>query len=437
MAGGCPAGSGADTIELTADVTLTAVDNSTGGANGLPVISSDIKVEGNGFKIERAGGAPPFRLFLVASAALGLKSVTLAGGTSTGGLGGAVFASSGALVSLAGTSVSGSSAAFGGGILALASTVILTDSTVSGNSATSDGGEIVTVSGSLTLIDSTVADNSAVYGGGIHASGAGWVDLAGSTVSGNSAAFDGGGIFVTGGTATSLANSTFSGNLAARSGGALTLLSAGATTIINSTFSANSGLTSSIEALGSAFSIAGSVIGNAAGGVSQCFGLLIDLGGNLADDTSCGTVPATLTGLDAALADNGGPTRTHALLAGSTAIDAAGACGLATDQRGVARDDGSCDSGAYELAPPTPEELIGLLVETVEGLGLPGDLENALVRKLENTLASFERGNTAAAVNKLGAFVNQVEAQSGKKIPAAAAAELTAAAAALVALILA
>jgi hypothetical protein len=50
--------------------------------------------------------------------------------------------------------------------------------------------------------------------------------------------------------------------------------------------------------------------------------------------------------------DNGGPTQTRALAAGSAAIDAGGAC-TATDQRGVARPAGaSCDSGAYEFAPP-------------------------------------------------------------------------------------
>jgi hypothetical protein len=50
------------------------------------------------------------------------------------------------------------------------------------------------------------------------------------------------------------------------------------------------------------------------------------------------------------LADNGGPTLTHALLAGSPAIDAGdNAVCPVTDQRGVTRPQGTaCDVGSYE-----------------------------------------------------------------------------------------
>lgn len=66
-----------------------------------------------------------------------------------------------------------------------------------------------------------------------------------------------------------------------------------------------------------------------------------------------------------ALADNGGPTRTHALLSGSPAMDAipqgTNGCGttFAEDQRGVDRPQGggangtaACDIGPFELEPP-------------------------------------------------------------------------------------
>jgi LPXTG-motif cell wall-anchored protein len=61
----------------------------------------------------------------------------------------------------------------------------------------------------------------------------------------------------------------------------------------------------------------------------------------------------------ATLADNGGPTETVALYAGSPAVDAvpAGEPSVTVDQRGVARDARS-DAGAYEYVPaPAPQAL--------------------------------------------------------------------------------
>lgn len=66
------------------------------------------------------------------------------------------------------------------------------------------------------------------------------------------------------------------------------------------------------------------------------------------------------------------------------------------------------------------------LMEEVEGLGLPNGTENSLLAKLRAAQASIERGNLGAAAGQLGAFVNAVEAQSGKKIDEADAAELIA-----------
>jgi hypothetical protein len=68
----------------------------------------------------------------------------------------------------------------------------------------------------------------------------------------------------------------------------------------------------------------------------------------------------------------------------------------------------------------TPEEELQVLIAQVLGLVDDGVLNqgngNALTSKLENALMSLEDGNTNAACNQLGAFVNQVEAlvNSGK-----------------------
>ena len=57
----------ADTITLTANIVLTAVNNSADflGDNGLPAITSPITIQGQGFSISRDGAAPDFRLFYV------------------------------------------------------------------------------------------------------------------------------------------------------------------------------------------------------------------------------------------------------------------------------------------------------------------------------------------------------------------------------------
>jgi hypothetical protein len=87
-------------------------------------------------------------------------------------------------------------------------------------------------------------------------------------------------------------------------------------------------------------------------------------GYNLSSDSSCnfnGPGDLNNTGpLLGPLQNNGGPTKTQALLSGSPAIDAGNPSGctdglgnmLTTDQRGMPRPDtedtGGCDMGAYE-----------------------------------------------------------------------------------------
>jgi CSLREA domain-containing protein len=95
-------------------------------------------------------------------------------------------------------------------------------------------------------------------------------------------------------------------------------------------------------------SVSASIAGNCGGGFA-------DGGGNLtlAPGTPCpGTAVDPKLG---PLADNGGPTQTMALGAGSPAIDLIKPpCGTAPDERGVPRPQGAgCDAGAYEHAPPS------------------------------------------------------------------------------------
>ena len=56
------------------------------------------------------------------------------------------------------------------------------------------------------------------------------------------------------------------------------------------------------------------------------------------------------------------------------------------------------------------------LVADVQGLDLPKGIESSLTSKLDAAIAAMDRGQDKAAVNKLNAFMNQAEAQRGKRI---------------------
>jgi len=80
-------------------------------------------------------------------------------------------------------------------------------------------------------------------------------------------------------------------------------------------------------------------------------------GGNLDTGATCGFALNNAVANLEPLGDNGGPTFTRELLAGSQAINAGVNAGCpGTDQRAVPRSDGLCDIGAYEAgaAGPTP-----------------------------------------------------------------------------------
>ena len=75
------------------------------------------------------------------------------------------------------------------------------------------------------------------------------------------------------------------------------------------------------------------------------------------------------------------------------------------------------------------------IIQEVETLDLPKGIENSLVAKLNAALKAFENGDYGAAINILNAFINQVTAQSGKKILPEDAEQLIGSAEALIAYI--
>jgi hypothetical protein len=213
------------------------------------------------------------------------------------------------------------------------------------------GGGIHAAAGSLTVNSSTIAENSAVYvGGGLYYANTP-VTITDSTMSTNDAGYYGGAVYGYG-SAIQLSFDTITQNRIGseyNTGGALYILSGQAVlshTIVADNFKGSG-------------TVEDDIFGSLDTLLSRCN--LIGTGGSggLTNGTNGNQVGVANPGL-AALDFYGGHTRTHALLDGSTAIDAgdpsvSGA--PSSDQRGKARfadGDGDLtakiDIGAFELA---------------------------------------------------------------------------------------
>jgi hypothetical protein len=73
----------------------------------------------------------------------------------------------------------------------------------------------------------------------------------------------------------------------------------------------------------------------------------------------------------------------------------------------------------------TPQQKIADLEDVVSGLGLPKGLTTALNAKLKDALEDLNADDTAGACDSLQAFLNQVKAQTGKKLTSEQAQQLT------------
>jgi hypothetical protein len=89
----------------------------------------------------------------------------------------------------------------------------------------------------------------------------------------------------------------------------------------------------------------------------------------------------------------------------------------------TATDDGGLtDSGSFSVTVVGADAQLADLLAAVDGVG-PG---KSLAAKVGNAQAALAEGDTGAACNVLGAFVNEVEAQSGKSLTTSQAAQLVA-----------
>jgi len=399
---------GADTIILQANVTylLSRVGEDDTALNGDLDVLDSVTITGAGPStvIDGNGAVVGDRVLFFAHCIGGVFPVN---GTCPNG---------DVVATMSGVTIQhGYAANNGGGILSGAELAlqncIVTANTVNGSN---DWGGGIYSYGTLTLTGTVVSNNVSgghnAYGGGIYDQGPMTIDS--STISNNVISGTlgvGGGIYVGGLSADKevIRNSTISGNAAATGGGIYTPSSS--LTLVNTTISGNAstgdgggiysrygpiGLynvtivknTANSDAIrpdgtgagvfnnaGATMYLANSIIaGNAVliptdtkpiRDPNQCNGTISSLGNNLLSDidaTQC-TVsgPYAITAVSlGGLQDNGGPTKTHALLPGSAAIDAGNMAGcvdgdgaIATDQRGERRAYGPyCDVGAFEAS---------------------------------------------------------------------------------------
>lgn len=405
----------------TINFDLGAGDKTIALANGLPAIVEPLVIDGpTDRRITVSGG-----LFYGATSALTVKNLTMTGDVDGNSIFSAVTNASvivtnctftghagSAILSFApGVSLNISNSTFANNTQSAIRTetwgsnsVTVTNCTFSGNSGIR-GAAICLLNqsgtGTLNVSNSTFSGNNVTqYGGAIYANcvppdagdppSALSVTLTGSTFNNNSA--DWGGAYLLwpeGGTSSStVSNCTFSSNSAASYGGGIANIS-GVLGLDSVTFVGNQaglgGAASSFNP-GSSFTSRNSLYANNSS--SDSTGSLYILGGsssqgyNIFSDSPSGFTAtgdrknqSALAGTLGPLDNNGGPTRTHALLAGNPALNT-GSTDLALDQRGVARPQGGADdSGAYEAAPVnTAPTISGISNRTIDEDSDTGDL---------------------------------------------------------------
>ncbi len=341
------------------------------------------------------GGTGAGAVFALAAGSVNISNSTFSGNSSTKGAGVMVQNASNP-VTITNTTFSGNTATGGKGgglfLYTIGAAVSISGSTISGNTTVNRGGGIslYKLNAALTISDTTISGNTSAnhHGGGFSlykSTASGVITIQRSTISGNQATGgnDGGGLFLyKSGSVITLVNTTVSGNTANNGGGIDILNPAGGNSLVirSSTIAFNTAtaLGGNINGGNSAntINVANSIIagGSAATGPDIRNGsATVTLNYSLLQSTSGATIGGAnnITGVSPALqalANNGGQTQTHAILASSPAVNAGDPSGAglpATDQRGLARiSGGTVDMGSFELqsaAPTTPSKPVPTL----------------------------------------------------------------------------
>ncbi len=320
--------------EITLAPSLTQFGPATISlAMGELAIADALTISGPGAEqLTINAGFSGSRVFNVTS---GNFDVTLSGLFLTGGLttgldehgGGIRFDSTGTLTLLdmvvASNFVQGQDAQ-GGGVFSDSGTIVAERSDFSGNMAADHGGAIATESGGVTLSSTTLRGNFAAADGGAIRTVDGTINVSQSTISGNTADVFGGGLGISGGAIVQIANSTIAFNTATTEGGGLAFAPGANVTLHSSIVAGNSLLSGGTNDIQSTVNVNVFSSSNLIGDPNSAGGLTHDINGNIVGQESNASTRELLdiTTVLEPLANNGGPTLTHALVAFSPAIDA-------------------------------------------------------------------------------------------------------------------
>jgi predicted outer membrane repeat protein len=252
--------------------------------------------------------------------------------------------------------VSGNTSTVNGGGIYNEGDTSVTNSTISGNKAEGGGGVFLTGTNTVTVSGTALSGNRAIGGGAVSGRSGVTINMVNSTLSGNLGDDVGAGFYHQG--AASLRFVTIANNIsgadAPTAGSGINVFPSGAVAVAlkNVLLAANKvGWDSTVEPNGPADPAA---LASANCGYTGSSMAITSSGNNLSSDASCTTLNLATdkNNVDpkiGALANNGGLTLTHALLADSPALSAgASDAAVTTDQRGQPRESPP-DIGAFEL----------------------------------------------------------------------------------------
>ncbi|MEZ5658197.1 MAG: DUF4347 domain-containing protein [Burkholderiaceae bacterium] len=286
----------------------------------------------------------------VAAGDLRITDVTVTGGA-VNDQGGGFYVEAGAHLVIADAVIANNDSingSWGGGIASYGS-VSIDAVRITGNDSSNTGGGVANWTGTMFVTHSLIDANTSVSdGAGIWSAGAGsMLTVINSTISGNLSGGLSGGIYTED---AYVAFSTIAGNTATSTGGGV-VKNGGSTVTLNSNIIADNLAPSSPDINGLYTSQGYNVIGDSNGSG----------GWNGNDQQNTDPLLGSLT-------DNGGPTLTHAIFAGSPAQNTADpGTSVATDQRGVARNDGSPDAGAFDTANSVSTLTVDTTADTLDG----------------------------------------------------------------------